>query len=129
MSRFGLYEGLKKNASPTCQFGVMSSSQILAEETWADNFVEKQLARIQSGDFVGELQDQDRVDEIRRQFFSTSIARSIRDAEQKSDAIFRNRSDFIDRKQRNCLRFSGEKKKFFACLDQNLRYKTLVLSF
>jgi ketol-acid reductoisomerase len=84
-----LYEGLKKNASPTCQFGVSSSSQILAEETWADNFVEKQLARIQSGDFVDELQDQDRADEIRRQFFSTSIARSIRDAEQKSDAIFR----------------------------------------
>ena len=89
MSKHGLYEGLQKNASPTCQFGVSSSSEALSKEKWIDEFIETRLTRIERGEFSRELENKDLAFNKRDIFFSSEISYRIREAEQKCNNIFK----------------------------------------
>lgn len=89
MSKFGLYRGLQANASPTCQYGVASSSFALLNQSWIDEFIDDRLKRIDNGDFVAELADENLVVLKREQFFRSQISKHIRMAEVDSNKLFK----------------------------------------
>lgn len=88
MSKYGLYKGLQKNASPTCQFGVSSSAKQLLELSWVEEFIEGRLSHIESGAFAKHLEDYEAATATREDFFSSSIAKRIHEAEKCCDNIF-----------------------------------------
>ncbi len=88
MSKYGLYRGLQKNASPTCQFGVSSSAKQLSELSWVEEFIEAQLSHIESGEFAKHLEDYEAAVATREAFFSSSIANQIREAEKCCNITF-----------------------------------------
>lgn len=86
MGRDGLYEGFKNNASPTCQYGVSSSRNIL----WSEDMLlkaKKQLERIRSGAFNKELQDQRNSERVVNNFLNSEVAEEIKKAEASVDKI------------------------------------------
>ncbi|MDC3092780.1 hypothetical protein OA410_02145 [Paracoccaceae bacterium] len=89
MSKFGLYKGLQVNASPTCQYGVSSSSEALLNSNWVDEFIDSRLSRIESGQFSSELSNEFVTRLKRENFFKSEVSKRIREAEIVSDRMFK----------------------------------------
>ena len=85
MGRDGLYKGFQNNASPTCQYGVSSSRELL----WGQDMkkAEMQLDRITSGKFSEELSDQKNASKTVNEFVNSKIAKEIKKTEKKVNKI------------------------------------------
>ena len=86
MGRDGLYKGFQNNASPTCQYGVSSSRELL----WGQDMKKKaemQLDRITSGKFSEELSDQKNASKTVNEFVNSKIAKEIKKTEKKVNKI------------------------------------------
>ncbi len=84
MGRNGLYKGFQDNASPTCQYGVSSSRNIL----WGEDMREKalsQLNRIRSGKFAEELSDHESSAKVLSDFLDSRTAKTIKETEKSVD--------------------------------------------
>jgi len=90
MSQFGLYEGLRKNASPTCQYGVASSAKYLNTQDWVDKYIQSRLKRITDGTFAEELAIPDMVKNTKSDFFTSEVANKLKAAEMSCDAVFKS---------------------------------------
>ncbi len=82
MGKFGLYRSMKKNASPTCQYGIASS----IKKVWSKQLNEKikrQLKRITSGKFKEELSNNKLTTDTVKKYLNSKISRKISATEMK----------------------------------------------
>ena len=82
MGKFGLYRSMKKNASPTCQYGIASS----IKKVWSKQLNEKikrQLKRITSGKFKEELSNNKLTTNTVKKYLNSTISRKISATEMK----------------------------------------------
>tara|TARA_A100001011_G_C14305763_1_gene843041 strand:+ start:2528 stop:3529 length:1002 start_codon:yes stop_codon:yes gene_type:complete len=87
MGRYGLYEGLKMSASPTCKFGIANSVDKVFSKEFR-TFMESQLENIRSGQFAKKLNEEEKLGYPKvKEFFNKRENNIIIKSEKQIDQI------------------------------------------